>query len=137
MSRTIVTGKTNIDLLNELKENTLNICSSKIEELLSADDWKTTRHIEQLQLIEQNLLETTSLTQEEFLSIASKKQNIRILSNLIEIKINECEIGEEIILESLQNYLNNLTSDIIPTPEEIQGFIDNPINFVNMVQQSV
>lgn len=133
MAKITVSGKTQSDLLDDLKNETLSISNNRITELLSANDWKTTRHIEQLELIKEGLLTETSLSEAQFLEIAGKKQNIRNLSNLIDSNILDCVLGDEPILYALQTYLNNITPETIPEPNTIEGFLNDSEGFVNYV----
>ena len=45
--------------------------------LLSSADWKTQRHLEQLELVKLGIIPSTSLTDDEFIELLKLKQSYR------------------------------------------------------------
>ncbi len=67
-----------------------------VSNVISEYDWKALRHLEQKDLINKGLLQVTSLSGEEYISILKIKQMYRELSGLAEVVVNNVKTEQEI-----------------------------------------
>jgi predicted phosphohydrolase len=82
--------------IESLKKELISRVKTLVKELLSATDYKVTRHQGQSYLVQNNELESTSLTDEEYKAFEKGRQSIRDWSNAKEIEINNATTIEEL-----------------------------------------
>ncbi len=97
-------------LMNNLKKRLIQRVKIDCGEMLKRLDWKVLRHLEEERLVENNVIESTSLTAEEFKALLEEKESLRRKSDQIEEYINTTTSLND--LYKFENGINTMRVDI-------------------------